>query len=309
MNEAVRYINQEHNEKRFNRKHIDGYIRAEMTGHPVMQEVIQEGVAMVRAYIDKAVAGEYYDSKNVRVMQLHNMDLETLVTDIFVGISYCIKDELFTSVTAQMASRLRFSDKVEAITTVAELLAVLCETNVFDIRKPTKMASLSVISRLTPSEKLLAFIENSRYLPPMVCEPLELTTNFCSGYLTHNDSLILGSGNHHDGDICLDVLNKMNKVELSLNLEFLCKIEEVQVKPAETYEQMEQWKIFKQQSYQFYDLIQSQGNRFHLTHKVDKRGRAYSQGYHINTQGTAFKKAMCDLAKKEHIEVPEEYRT
>ena len=140
MNEAARYISQDINEKRFNRKHIDGYIRKEMTEHPVMQEVIQEGVAMVRAYIDKAVAGEYYDSKNDRVKQLHNMDLETLVVDIFVGTSYCLKDELFTSVTAQMASRLRFSDKKEAITTVAELLAILCETNVFDIRKPHKMA-------------------------------------------------------------------------------------------------------------------------------------------------------------------------
>lgn len=309
MNDAYRFISQKCNEERYSRKHIDGYIRKEMTEHPVMQEVIQEGVAMVRAYIDKAVAGEYYESKNTRVLQLQNMDLETLVVDIFVGTAYCLKDELFTSVTAQMASRLRFSDKKEAITTVAELLAVLCETNVFDIRKPHKMASLSVISCLKLNEKLLKFIDESQYLPPMVCEPLELTTNFCSGYLTHNDSLILGSGNHHDGDICLDVLNTMNRVELSLNLDFLCKVEEVQVNPAETYEQEKQWAIFKKQSYQFYDLIQSQGNVFHMTHKVDKRGRIYSQGYHINPQGTAFKKAMCDLAQTEHIEVPKEYRT
>lgn len=309
MNEAVRYINQELNEKRYNRKHVDGYIRKEMTEHPVMQEVIQEGVAMVRAYIDKAVAGEYYESKNARVIQLHNMDLQTLVTDIFVGTAYCLKDELFTSVTAQMAARLRFADKVEAITTVAELLAVLCETDVFTIRKPHKMASLSVVSHLKLSDKLLRFMDESRYLPPMVCEPLELTSNYCSGYLTHNDSLILGSGNHHDGDICLDVLNLMNSVELSLNLDFLSKIEEEQVNPSETYEQEEQWKEFKKQSYQTYSLIASQGNRFHLTHKVDKRGRAYAQGYHITTQGTAFKKAMCDLADKEHIEVPEEFRT
>jgi DNA-directed RNA polymerase len=46
---------------------------------------------------------------------------------------------------------------------------------------------------------------------------------------------------------------------------------------------------------------------FHLTHKVDKRGRIYSQGYHVNTQGAAFKKAMIELAKEELIEgVPHE---
>ena len=46
----------------------------------------------------------------------------------------------------------------------------------------------------------------------------------------------------------------------------------------------------------------SQGNRFYLTHKVDKRGRIYAQGYHITTQGTAFKKAMIELAEPEFIE-------
>lgn len=308
MNEAVRYINQECNELRYNRKHIDGYIRKEMTEHPVMQEVIQEGVAMVQEYINKAIEGKYYQSKIDRVMQLVNIDLESLVVDIFVGTSYCLKDELFTSVTAQMASRLRFSDKKEAITTVAELLAVLCETNVFDIRKAHKMASLTVISRLQLNEKLLKFIDESQYLPPMVCEPLELISNFCSGYLTHNDSLILGSNNHHDGDICLDVINLVNKVELSLALDFLCKVEEVPNKPLETQDQIDQWKVFKTQSYRFYDLMQSQGNAFFLTNKVDKRGRLYSQGHHINTQGTSFKKSIIELAKPEFVEVPEEFR-
>ena len=135
------------------------------------------------------------------------MDILSLVTDIFVGVAYCLREELFTSVTAQMASRLRFSDKTEAITTTAELMAVLCNTDAFDIRKPAVYASLMIISRIQLSDKLVDFIDNSQYLPPMVCEPLELKTNFDSGYLTHNDSLILGSGNHHDGDICLDVLN------------------------------------------------------------------------------------------------------
>jgi len=45
----------------------------------------------------------------------------------------------------------------------------------------------------------------------------------------------------------------------------------------------------------------SQGNEFYLTNKVDKRGRIYSQGYHINTQGTSFKKAMIDLAHEELV--------
>lgn len=297
----MHYIYQEMNEKRFNRKHIDGYIREAIETSPVMQAKVAHGVQLVEEYIQKANRLEYYNSKNLRVMQLINMDLVTLVTDIFVGVSYCVREELFTSVTAQMASRLRFSDKTEAIMTTAELMAVLCNTDAFDIRKPAKMASLCIISRIPLSDKLLKFIEESEYLPPMVVPPLQLTSNFCSGYLTHNDSLILGSGNHHDGDICLDVLNLMNSVELSLDLKFLSTVEEEPNTPLVNQDQLDNWKKFKIQSYRFYDLIQSQGNVFHMTHKVDKRGRVYSQGYHINPQGAAFKKAMIELADPEYL--------
>ena len=302
MNQAYRQISQECNEKRYNRKHIDGYIREAIQSDPVMQEKIAMGVLLVDEYLFTAYNDKYYKSKNTRVMQLFNMDITALVTDIFVGVSYCLREELFTSVTAQMAARLRFSDKTEAITTIAELMAVLCNTDAFDIRKNSTYASLMVISRIELSDTLIDFIDNSQYLPPMVVEPLELKTNFDSGYLTHNDSLILGSGNHHDGDICLDVLNIMNRVELSLDLDFLCKVEEEPNSPLVTQDQVDNWKVFKKQSYRFYDLIQSQGNVFHMTHKVDKRGRAYSQGYHINPQGASFKKAMIELADAEYIE-------
>jgi hypothetical protein len=296
------FILQEHNEKRFSRHHIDDYIREAIQTDPLMQDRISHGVRLLDAYIQLACNDGYYASKNKRVVQLANMELEPLVTDIFVGVAYCLYPELFTSVTAQMAARLRFSDKTEAITTTAEIMAVLCNTDAFDILKPSKYASLVVQSRIPLSQKLLTFIEESQYLPPMVVEPLKLINNFSSGYLTHNDSLILGSGNHHDGDICLDVLNLMNKVELSLDLDFLCKVEEDPTFDLDTQEKRNEWLRFKKQSYRFYDLIQSQGNVFYMTHKVDKRGRAYSQGYHINPQGSSFKKATIELANAEYIE-------
>ncbi len=302
MNEAVAYINQEMNELRYSRKHIDGYIREAITSDPVMQDKVMQGVQLLEEFIAPALEDGYYASKNARLKQLASLDLEPLVVDVFVGVAYCMTPELFTSVTAQMAARLRFSDKTEAITTTAEIMAVLCQTDAFDIMKPHKMASLMIQSNLKLSNKLLDYIENSQYLPPMVIPPLELENNFSSGYLTHNDSLILGNGNHHDGDLCLDVLNTMNNVELSLDLEFLCTVEEDPTFELDSQDKRDQWMNFKKQSYRFYDLMQSQGNKFYLTHKVDKRGRIYAQGYHISTQGTAFKKACIELATPEYIE-------
>ena len=288
---------QEMNELRFNRKHVDAKIRDEIKANPDMCDKMAQGVVLVEQYM----AGSYYESKMKRIAQLVNLDLEALVLDMFVGIAYCLRPELFTSVTAQLASRLKFSDKREAITTVAELTAVLCATDAFDIEKANKMASLMVVSQIPLSEGLVTFIEESQYLPPMVCEPLELTHNFSSGYLTHNDSLILGSGNHHDGDLCLDVLNTMNKVALQLDTEFLCKLEEEPTFDLDTQDKLDQWNAFKQQSYMFYMLLQSQGNNFYFNHKVDKRGRIYSQGYHLNPQGTAFKKSSLEFYKEEMV--------
>lgn len=284
-------------EEQYNRKHIDKYIRAEIEANPDMQDKIDQGIQLITEYMGK----DYYESKNARIAQLQGMDLRTLVTEIFVGVAYCQIEELFTSVTAMMAGRLRFSDKLDAIKTIAELMAVLCLTDAFDILKADKSASLMVVSRIPLSADTLRFIENSQYLPPMVCEPLELTNNYSSGYLTHNDSLILGTGNHHDGDLCLDVLNLMNRIPLRLDTDFLSSVEEDPTFVTDTAEKAQQWENFKRQSYEFYLLIAQYGNRFHLTHKVDKRGRIYSQGYHINTQGTAFKKACIELADPEII--------
>ena len=294
-------INQEFNEKRYSRKHIDGYIREEIEANAETMVKVGQGVALLNQWMEW-VAGNGYPSKQKRVAQLQGIDLEQLVMDVFVGIAYYLREELFTSVTAQLAGRLRWSDRAEAITTIAEIVAVLCRTDAFDIQKASRSASLVVVSRIPLGPVLIDHIDNSQYLPPMVCEPMPLKSNFSSGYLTHDDSLILGSGNHHDGDICLDVLNTMNRVQLQLCTDLLCKHEEEPTFDLDTQEKVEQWKYFKKQSYRFYELITSQGNRFYLTHKVDKRGRVYSQGYHINTQGAQFKKAMIELANEEIVE-------
>jgi hypothetical protein len=297
MNTLKQIVMQEANEERFSRKFIDGYISEDIRDNPETQAMIQHGVELLEKYAE----GDYYASKMKRIAQLNGLDFETLVTDIFVGICYCQREEQFSSVAAQMASRLKFSDRVEAVTTVAEILATLCLTDAFDILKATKSSSLVIVSRIKLTKKTKDFVAHSLYLPPMVCQPQKLTSNYSSAYLTHNDSLILGQNNHHSGDICLDVLNLMNAVPLKLNTEFLSSVEEEPTFERDTQAQIDLWSDFKKQSYSFYSLIVNQGNEFYLTHKVDKRGRIYSCGYHINTQGTPFKKACIELSQEELI--------
>lgn len=297
METIKQIVLQEENEARYSRKFIDKYIAEEIAANTDVQIKIAMGIQLVTDYIAKS----YYASKNARIAQLKNLDLIELVTNIFIGVSYFQKPELYTSVTAQMAGRLGLDDKTEAITTVAEIMAVLCLTDAYDISKSDKMASLMLQSRIPLSKELLNYIEDSAYLPPMVCVPNELINNYSCGYLSHSDSLILGNGNHHDGDVCIDVLNTINKVQLQLDTQFLSTVEEEPTFELDTPEKIESWMKFKRQSYSFYSLIANQGNSFYLTNKVDKRGRIYAQGYHITTMGAPFKKAMIELANEELV--------
>ena len=43
------------------------------------------------------------------------------------------------------------------------------------------------------------------------------------------------------------------------------------------------------------------GNDIYLTHKYDKRGRIYCQGYFISYQGTDWNKAVIELSNKEIV--------
>lgn len=296
MDNLLKIVQQELVEKTFNRKHIDKKIKEWLL--KAHQAKIDLGVKLVTDYLNKS----YYTSKNKRIAQIKDMDLHALVLDIYVGLAYCVTPELFTSMTAQMSSKLKFDDKPDAIKTVAELVGVLCFTDVYDIYKPMGSLSLHIKFNLKMDKDLMHFILNTAYLPPMLCEPKEITTNYTSGYLTHNDSLVLGKGNHHSGDLCLDVINKMNRVCLKLDTDFLSTLTEKPTFILDDQEKIDQWDKFIKQSYAFYLMLATHDNEFYLTHKVDKRGRIYAQGYHLNTQGTAFKKSCIELAKQEIVQ-------
>ena len=294
------------NEYRFSRKFIDQYIDTEIRDNADMELKVQEGVQLLSVWIAKYHG---YASKNARMAQLTSIELEPLVRSLFVGVAYCQTPELFTSVSAQLASRLKFDDKADSILTVAEMLAVLCATDAYDIIKGDASDSLVILSHIPISQKLVRYVMQSGYLPPMVCEPDELKNNYDSGYLTHNDCLVLGKKNGHSGDLCLDVLNKQNKIAMQLDTAFLSTVEEEPTFDLDTPEKMQQWAQFKKESYQRYSLIAKQGNKFYLTNKCDMRGRLYAQGYQITTQGTGFKKAAIEFSTQELVEgVPNKYK-
>ena len=129
--------------------------------------------------------------------------------------------------------------------------------------------------------------------------------------------------NHHDDNICLDVINTLNSNEYELDIEFIKQYKEEATEV--TIEQLQEnarikdkvltdidaqkklkeirdnWDKYQEQGAFLQHLMVHHGNSFYLCNKVDKRGRIYSSGYHVNVQGSSFKKAMVNF---KHHEIP-----
>ena len=167
------------------------------------------------------------------------------------------------------------------------------------------------ILKFDVDENTHTILRQYQYLPPMIVPPLEVTSNRGSGYITvTNDSLIL-KDNHHDGDLCLDSINRFNQIPLTANINVVNKIRNSwkgidKPKDGETFEEFQKrvkaFEKYEKDSFFTIALMAEMGNRFHLTHKVDKRGRTYCQGYHLSTQGTCWNKAVLELAEPEYVQ-------
>jgi hypothetical protein len=296
----LKIIQQEIIENTFNRKLINQKIKEVITDE--YSGFISSGVRLLSEWLGCS----YYSSKNVRLELVKALDLKELVTKMLVEVAHCQHAELFTSVSAKLAGALGWTDKPDAIKTMAEMLAIIADTDAYDIKR-NEVNSFVIKSRMQFSTELTQFIENTMYLPPMLVEPHEVKTNIDTGYLTLKDSLVLGKGNFHTGDLCLDAINIANSVKLKLDTAFVSKVEMLCTFKVKEQEQLDQFNTFKKNSYKLMSLLATNGNEFWLTHRVDKRGRLYSQGYHVHTQSNAFGKSCIEFADEEVVIVPAEY--
>ena len=161
------------------------------------------------------------------------------------------------------------------------------------------------------SDDVQADLDRYQYPLPMVVEPKELKDNHDTGYYISHNSVILRQ-NHHDEDVCLDHLNKVNKTRFRINQQVATTIKNRwrnldKPKPDEDVgEYQKRVKAFEKYDRTAHDVMQHLGlaaeGKFYLTHKYDKRGRTYCQGYVVNYQGTAWNKAVIELANHQIVE-------
>jgi hypothetical protein len=171
--------------------------------------------------------------------------------------------------------------------------------------------SRQLIIRYDISPDVQAELDRYQFPMPMVVEPKELKDNSDSGYYTGHSSVILRD-NHHDLDVCLDHLNHVNKTRFRINQRVATMVKNQwkhldKPKPDEELrEYHKRVKQFEKYDRTAHDVLNHLGlateGEFFLTHKYDKRGRTYCQGYHVNYQGTAWNKAVIEFAQGEIVE-------
>lgn len=168
-----------------------------------------------------------------------------------------------------------------------------------------------LIVRFEISPDVQEEIDRYQYPLPMVVEPRILAKNTDTGYFTGQGSVILRQ-NHHDKDVCLDHLNRMNKIKLRLDMDTATAIQNTwdhldKPKPEEAHaEYQKRVRAFEKYDRTARDVLLhlgiATGGEFHLTHKYDKRGRTYCQGYHCTYQGPTWNKAVIAFANEEIVE-------
>lgn len=153
-------------------------------------------------------------------------------------------------------------------------------------------------------------LDRFQYPLPMVVQPQTLTKNRDTGYFLGSGSVILRN-NHHEDDVCLDHLNRANAVRYTINADTALMVHN-KWRNLDKPKSGEMWEDFEKRKRAFnkYDrtakevmaLLMRHSDYFFLTHKYDKRGRVYCQGYHVNVQGTPWNKAVVEFADKELVD-------
>ena len=202
--------------------------------------------------------------------------------------------------------RKHFKHSPEASQKTADELLKCVQADLVDFSAPLRV----FIVRFDISADVQQELDIYQYPLPMIIEPKELKSNEDTGYFTSRNSVILKHNNHHNDDVCLDHLNRVNKIKFKINYTTANMIQNKwrnldKPKPGEERsEYNKRVKAFEKYDRTARDVMTHLAvadNEFYLTHKYDKRGRTYCQGYHCNYQGATWNKAVLEFAKQEIV--------
>jgi len=294
------------NEDLYSKKHVRRLVREDI------ERNLDGKITQCKQLLADFLAQEYLYSRGARITHLCDhlyngyISGDEIVLDVLVA---CLGSESqsIQAVCGAIYPSLKYLEDINGVKMVADILFVLCESDLYDIYHNTqKELCIRSVYKLEPIT--LQAINRTKFLPPMLCKPNKVVSNNDCGFITFKEHCVLKRHNHHDLPISLDVLNIQNAIELCLDpfvlefeKEFKMKDEYKDKTVLQLKEIQDQFELQKTETYALYeDLLD---RVFHLLHRNDSRGRLYSSGYSINYQSSEYDKAMINITKKEFIEV------
>jgi hypothetical protein len=236
-----------------------------------------------------------YESKNARILEhktnvscMHGQDFYEIFCHIFAGCILHPEGMTYQAMIGYIQGNIKCESPLARAQCAAELIAIAHNAELVVITKVSDKTFM-ITTEYTLDEEIPEFGKHA----PLFKKPALVDFN-----------QILGNRfKQHDGDACIDHINTMNAIPLSLERRITGNMLETTDADLETPEQQEQWTDFRQRSYDMYNEVEMHGNKFYLEHSMDTRGRCYCKGYYVNYQGSSYKKAIVQLADKEVVKL------
>jgi len=277
-------------------------------GNPMIAKEIELETLFNKNQLHSRIRREFTDCEAfnfAEYMESKDVDPE-FGFDVLVQMALHKRADLPTMVGL---TRGHFSKDAHASQLAADMLLKCAEADLMDWNPAT--SQFIVKFELTP--EVQRELDMYQFPLPMVTAPRTLNKNTDSPYMTLKDGSVILRRNHHDDDVCLDHINRMNGVRFAINNEVARMVRNQwrnldKPKEGETKQDFERRKRafekFDRTAKQVMAQITELGNEFYLTHKYDKRGRTYCQGYHVSYQGAPWNKAVIELAPEEQEIIP-----
>jgi len=257
-----------------------------------MEYLIKDVVILIQEY----KLQKYYLSKQLRLAQwsVDHTDLYNLILSIFT-ITLTNDYVTYQTIVGMLCHKIKVQDLLDKVKIIADVVAICSHTDLIEIDRPGNTQKMQITAGYDLGTKIIKSDKHiiSTHRP----QPIETNWNEKVGSLLLGDPM-----NHHDGDICLDHLNRMNQIPFKLNKAFINAYPETPKHTPETPQAKDQWQQFEQESHDKYLKLMKNDSIFYLKNAADTRGRTYACGYHVNFQGSSFKKAIIQLANKEIVE-------
>lgn len=227
-----------------------------------------------------------YESKNKRIREWSPdvFDLITTVYHLFAATQLYPEGLTYQAMIGYIAGNIKCDHPLDRAKCAAEVIAIAYRCELVVITKTTDITFV-----VTTNHRLAVQIPVfMRHVPEFKKAEVDYTP------------ILGGRLKKHQGDVCLDHIQRMNAIPLVLETRIIDDLQETPNSEPDTVEKVKAWESFKEASLETYQHV-NQKDHFFLKHNYDTRGRCYCEGYYVTYQGSQYKKAIVQLADKEVV--------